>query len=230
MNKILITVLAVVLLALVAVSTIMVIQLMEKQKLSIEKTNFELQLINSQQAVSKLERTEEGLEKERAALQTKLDKLTEEKDSMIDSLVDQLAGLEEKEEALNTQISDLTKTLQGKEARINKLQTENKSLTSKFMCNETLSNVDFTNNESVNKSLVKYVNDTKSLEEPISAHYWNLIWTKSKYSIHTIEVHSQKDRMNYIWKFTVYFRGESHGDHENGIFYNDDQCWMYLDK
>lgn len=115
-------------------------------------------------------------------------------------------------------------------SEMQKLKVNVSDTTDKFMCDRTLSNVDFTNNESVNKSLKKYVTDTKGISEDVSASYWNLIWTGKKYSIHTVEVHSDEDNMNYIWKFTAYFRGESHGDHENGVFYNDDQCWMYLDK
>lgn len=115
-------------------------------------------------------------------------------------------------------------------SKMEKLKVNVSDTTDKFMCDRTLSNVDFTNNESVNKSLKKYVTDTKGISDDVSASYWNLIWTGKKYSIHTVEVNSDEDNMNYIWKFTAYFRGESYGDHENGVFYNDDQCWMYLDK
>lgn len=97
-----------------------------------------------------------------------------------------------------------------------------------LFCDTQLNDVDFSNNESVNESLVSYVERTKSTAEPISAHYFNLIWTGEKHSIHTIEVYSQADNMNYLWKFIVYFRGEAYGRHENGIFNSDDMCWLYF--
>ncbi len=56
-----------------------------------------------------------------------------------------------------------------------------------------------------------------------------ILYAGSKYSIHTVEVFSAKENMTYMWKFTAYFRGESYGDHVNGIFYNDNQCWLYLE-
>lgn len=71
------------------------------------------------------------------------------------------------------------------------------------MCSSILSNVDFTSNATVNKALKNYVNRIKNMKETISASYWNQIWTGENYSIHTIEVYSEADRTNYLWKFTV---------------------------
>jgi hypothetical protein len=89
--------------------------------------------------------------------------------------------------------------------------------------------VNFSTNKSVNDALVDWVENNTTITEPVSAHYWNIIWTGDKYSIHTIEVYSAKNNVNYVWTFTAYFRGEADGEHANGIFYNDDQCWLYLE-
>lgn len=99
------------------------------------------------------------------------------------------------------------------------------------MCDKTLIDIDFTDNKSVNNELVKFVNrDKSSISEPVSAHYWSLLWTGEKYSIHTVEVYSAKDRTTYVWKFTAYFHGEAYGIHKNGVFWNDEQCWIYLEE
>lgn len=168
----------------------------------------------------------EELIQEKNSLQSGYDQVAQEKTIFSDKT----AELEQEAAELSEVNKRLSENLKTKTNRVTELLSEKKSLESKFLCARTLPRVDFSSNEAVNKSLKKYVNDTKNFDEPVSASYWNLIWTGEKYSTHTVEVKSEKDNMVYIWKFTVYFRGESYGNHENGIFYNDDQCWLYLDK
>lgn len=173
-------------------------------------------------------------------LSSQVDTLTDEKQTLTTNLTtldSQLAALEEEKTNLlnenNLLLEEseaLKESVKQKTTQISKLTREKTAITDKFMCDRTISNVDFSTNKSVSDSLVDYVMDTKSGSEPVSANYWNTVWTGEKYSIHTVAVFSAKDNTNYIWKFTAYFKGEAYGDHVNGIFYNDQQCWLYLDK
>jgi cell division protein FtsB len=182
------------------------------------------QQLQLQQKIGGLEKEKLSLEKDNANLEKVIEQLNKENDT----LTERTSSLEEENKKLADQVADLTKTGNVKTSDINRLQSEVSTINKKLLCENLLTKVDFTNNETVNKSLVSYVEANKNEVEPVSAHYWNLIWTGSKYSVHTIEVHSAKDQINYIWKFTVYFQGESYGDHVNGVFYNDDQCWLYM--
>ncbi len=194
------------------------------------------QIDNLQQMTGEIAR----LQQEVADSQTKYEDLVEEKNTLQEgfekvtfertTFIDKSSKLEQEVTELSEENKSVKEDLKTKTNRVSELLRENKALESKFMCDRILSNVDFSSNEAVNKSLKKYVSDTKNLDEAVSASYWNLIWTGDKYSTHTVEVNSVKDNVVYVWKFTVYYRGESYGDHENGIFYNDDQCWLYLDK
>jgi hypothetical protein len=202
-------------------------------QLSRNQQKFSYQVSSLQQDVKELEKSNTLLKDSQTLLENEKSKLlvnTGQLSQENETFSTEIAKKEEQIKSLTDDVGKLTTELDEQKASVSKLQTENNSLKSKFMCKKTLSSVDFTNNKSVNKSLVAFAESVNTRPEPISAHYWNLIWTGSKYSIHTIEVHSEKERTNYIWKFTVYFRGESYGDHGNGIFYNDDQCWLYLDK
>lgn len=170
---------------------------------------------------------------ETAKLSTEISTISSEKESLHKEngeMTTQLATLSAQIDTLTSEKIALETDVKSKKAQISEMQTKQRTTEKKFMCNSTISNISFSNNKSVNDALVKYVNRTKSISEPISAHYWKIIWTGENYSTHTIEVHSEKDHMNYIWTFTAYFRGEAYGDHENGVFYNDEQCWLYLDK
>lgn len=166
-------------------------------------------------------------------LSTEIDTISLEKDSLLKEKEDnstQLATLSVQVETLTAENKALKTDINTKKGQISELQAKQRSMEQKFMCDKTIGSINFSDNKSVNDALVKYVNQTKGISEPISAHYWKIIWTGEKYSTHTIEVHSEKDRTNYIWTFTAYFRGEAYGEHENGVFYNDEQCWIYLDK
>lgn len=193
-----------------------------QQSASVQR--FTTQLSESQQKVTSLEKDNSGLASEKTALQADINSLDQEKKL----LSDQITKLEGEEKDLNSQVTDLTKKLKDKTSSEAQLMVDKGALQRKLMCEDTLGNVDFSSNESVSASLANYVDRTKNTDLPVSAHYWNLVWTDSKYSIHTVEVHSAKEHMNYIWKFTVYFQGESYGHHKYGVFYNDDQCWLYL--
>lgn len=188
------------------------------------------QVFQLEQEVQDAESNNEKLIEENNAVSMNLKKEIEQVSLEKVTLVDKVAALEEDASKLKEDNTKLTNDLKAKTDRVSTLTRENSTMKKKFMCGRTLSNVDFASNDTVNKALKQYVNDTKNRSEIVSASYWNLIWTGEKYSTHTVEVYSEKDQINYVWKFTVYFRGESYGDHENGIFYNDDQCWMYLDK
>lgn len=216
--------------ASIVVVTVLVFALVTETFFLVNQFGKQQQLVANvfglQQDIQASEGNNEKLTGEIDDLKEEMEQLSQEKSVLIEEVTE----LEKEVSTLSEENSKLSGDLKEKSDRVSALAGENRLLESKFMCERTLSNVDFSNNESVNKSLKKYVEDTKNLEEPITASYWNLIWTGDKYSIHTVEVHSEKDRTNYIWKFTVYFRGEAYGDHENGIFYNDHQCWMYLDK
>jgi hypothetical protein len=150
-----------------------------------------------------------NLQNEKTNLKTDVSKLTDAKNLLSEKII----KLETEAKDLNGKMSELTKNLADKTSSVTKLQSENRSLKQKYMCKDTLNNVDFSSNKTVNTALTSYVNRTKSLDLPVSANYWNLIWTGSKYSTHTVEVYSAKENMTYLWKFTVYYRGESYGDH-----------------
>lgn len=166
-------------------------------------------------------------------LSNEIGTISSEKESLLkenDEKTTQLATSSAQIETLTSEKTALETDVKSKRAQISELQAKQRAMVQTFMCDKTISSINFSDNKSVNDALVKYVNQIKGISEPISAHYWKIIWTGEKYSTHTIEVHSEKDRMNYIWTFTAYFRGEAYGDHENGVFYNDEQCWIYLDK
>ncbi|MHB8088736.1 MAG: hypothetical protein ACYDH2_10885 [Anaerolineaceae bacterium] len=172
-------------------------------------------------------------ETKNSQLTNDLASVTSEKDSLAqenDAADAQLTTLTAQLTTLTGENATLNGDLDKIKDQISDLQATQRSMEKKFMCSKTISSIDFTGNKSVNDALSKYVNQTKSITEPITANYWNIIWTGEKYSTHTIEAHSEKDRTNYLWTFTAYFRGEAYGDHENGVFYNDRQCWIYLDK
>ncbi len=206
-------------LALVVESFLLINQMEKQQQLADDISRLE-QEVRGAQNDNRL------LSTENASLQTEIDKFANEKTV----LVADTEKLTQEATELEAQIEKMSADIKTKTSRVSALTREKSALEKKFMCSRTLSNVDFSSNESVNKSLKKYVENTKNRSEAVSASYWNLIWTGEKYSTHTVEVNSEADNINYIWKFTVYFRGEAYGDHENGIFYNDEQCWMYLDK
>jgi hypothetical protein len=134
------------------------------------------------------------------------------------------------EDEINT-LTDETKELKN-ELGMLRINYESKldALEKELMCDEAPINVDYASNKTVSDSLVKFVNGWKSAEEPISSHHWSLIWTGNKYSIHTVEVHSEKDNINYIWTFIAYFQGEGNGLHSDGIFWADHQCWLDFKK
>lgn len=179
------------------------------------------------------EKTIRGLEDEKARLESEktnlsieIGRLRQEKTELTTQNEKQAEELVE----LSNQLSTLTPQMKAKNDELRKVRNEVISMKKKFMCDTTMAKPDFSSNDSVSKALAKYVERTKGIDEPVTAHYWNQVWTGEKYSIHTVEVYSKNDRINYVWKFTVYYRGEAYGDHENGVFYNDQQCWLYLDK
>ena len=192
-------------LALIVETIFIIHQVGDQQRLS-------FQILGLEQNLTESENKNETLNGDNAKANKEIEELTIEKNQQI---------------ATN---ADLEKKLEEKIAYSTELLKQNSTLEKKFLCEKSLSGVDFTDNETVNQSLKKYVRDTKNRSEPVSASYWSLIWTGDKYSIHTVEAYSEEENMNYIWKFTVYFNGESYGDHKDGIFYNDGQCWLYLDK
>jgi outer membrane murein-binding lipoprotein Lpp len=216
MKKILGGVSVILLVALVAVSAFFISSINQQRQIS--------QQVSTQ--ISDLQQKASKLETDKSTLDINVGKITQERDA----LSAKVTQLEDGNKTLNDKLSGLTKDLDQKTSDWQKANSEVAMTKSKYMCKDTLTGASFLDNESVNKSLVDYVNGHNNLDLPITAHYWNVIWTGSKYSTHTIEIHSEKDRTNYLWKFTVYFKGESFGDHVNGIFYNDDQCWLYLDK
>jgi hypothetical protein len=147
----------------------------------------------------------------------------------IDSLTSEKAQLITTSDELTVKFDSLEKENKTNLDSIVSLKKENKALTDRFMCKDQIKGVTFIDNKMVNTLLVKYVEDTSNLKLPVTSHSWNIVWSDSKYSIHTIGILSTKDNINYIWKFTVYFKGEAYGEHANGIFYNDQQCWLYLE-
>ncbi|GIV63891.1 MAG: hypothetical protein KatS3mg045_1230 [Bellilinea sp.] len=197
-------------------------------------------LLNTNQHRSVLAKHVTELEQTIQRKKEENEKLTHENSQLKDSLeltnlekqqsAEKILELEEEIKSLEKQLADAQKDLVSKNAQIANLREDIVKTKDKFMCSTSLSRVDFTSNATVNNVLKNYVNRIKNMNEPISASYWNQIWTGKNYSIHTIEVYSEKDNTNYLWKFTVYFRGEAYGEHEYGIFYNDNQCWLYLDK
>lgn len=156
-------------------------------------------------------------------LETSIDTL----ESEINTLNMDIESLNGEIETLNDEVDDLKH-----DKGMLKVNYEGKldELEEKIMCAEAPINVNYKDNKSVNDSLVNFVERIKNREEPISSHRWSIFWTKSKYSLHTIEVHSEKDSMNYVWKFIAYFDGEGHGRHVNGIFWADYQCWLNFNK
>ena len=191
------------------------------------------QKVSLQQELTELKQQKQDLEASQGEAQFNLGKVSQERDS----LLEQIKSLQDDNSNLNKDLDKeveekgtLSAQLKDSKDEASNLRSDVSSLNQKFMCEDTLTDVDFTSLDLVNKALGKYVEDTKNMTEPVSARYYNQIWTGQKYSIHTVEVHTEKDRMTYLWKFTVYFRGENFGLHENGIFYNDQQCWLYLDK
>jgi predicted nuclease with TOPRIM domain len=153
-------------------------------------------------------------------------KLSQEKDT----LNEEMGSLSDENRTLNDKVDSLTDDLKNRTTDWQEATSELKATKDKYLCKKPITAVSFVDNSSVDQALVKYVNSTKNPDEPISAHNWSIIWTGSKYSIHTVEVYSEKDKTSYIWKFTVYFKGEDYGYHVNGIFYNDQQCWLYIEK
>ena len=202
-----------------------------------EIAKLEAELSTSQQDVSKIV----------GNLSDAMDTI-EKKDGELDNQAEEIDQLETGIETLESEINTLNRDIESLNGEIdilidevNDLKHEKGMLKVNYegqldelegilMCEESPINVDYENNKTVSDSLVKFVNSWKGAEEPISSHRWSLIWTKSKYSIHTIEVHSEKDSINYVWKFTSYFNGEGNGRHVNGIFWADHQCWLDFDK
>ena len=221
---------------LIALST----QAQMNNRLSLKQTEIaklETGLSTSQQDVSKLvgdlSDALDSIEKKEG----EIDNQAEE----IDQLETEIDTLESEISTLNSDIESLNSEIDTQNDEVNDLKHDKGMLTvnyegkldeleEKLMCEESPINVDYENNKTVSDSLVKFVNSKKSVEEPITSHRWSIIWTKSRFSIHTIEVHSEKDSINYVWKFTSYFNGEGNGRHVNGIFWADHQCWLDFDK
>lgn len=210
MKKATIAITVVLLLALISETVFLIILVKNRNELVVNMFNEQMKNVKLTNDITNITAEKDDLVKEKGGL-----------DDQILSLKSQLAAITEENDSL-IDSNEL------KAERIDSLLDEKEAINSKFMCAKTLKTVDFSNNKSVSDDLVKYVTQAKSTQEPVTAAFWNTVWTGEKYSIHTIEVESEKDNATYVWKFTVYYRGESYGDHENGVFYNDDQCWLYF--
>lgn len=147
-----------------------------------------------------------------------------------DQLKNEIEAFQKDNQKLNQAVKDDAAEISNLKEQVLKVNQEKNNevaaMENRFMCAESPIIVSYRDNASVNNSLKVFVENTKSIDEPITASYWNAIWTGDNYSIHTIEVESEKDQTNYLWKFTAYFDGESYGQHVNGVFWNDQQCWL----
>lgn len=130
-----------------------------------------------------------------------------------------LSELQSQYNDLDAEYRDLNKTIKD-------LKREHDIAISEYFCSEKI-RVDFTSNYTVGRSLIEFVADRA--EDPVSGNWWKIFWTGDKHSLHTVEAWSKEDRVNYVWEFIVYFRGEFYGEHPNGVFWTGAGCWLYRD-
>lgn len=100
----------------------------------------------------------------------------------------------------------------------------------RFMCSAANFSPDYETNHSVSETLLEYVSDINSQSVAVSANYWKIFWTGTKFSHHTVEAFDRSANRVYLWDFIVFYEGESSGEHVNGIFWADQQCWLDLSR
>lgn len=188
---------------------------------------------NSKQQAAQLLKESENLKDQLSTTETELVSLKSDHEKLKSdhsTLLKDFSITSEKLSALETENDELQSRKDEFQQKLNESRTQNNELEKLFMCDEAPISVDFKDNASVSRSLTRFVEGWKAATEPVSSHHWNIVWSTEKYSIHTVQVYSERDNITYIWKFTAYFDRENNGLHKNGIFWNDRQCWLYLKR
>ncbi len=180
---------------------------------------FQLNLANSELAAARAELLAVSTEADNLEVLNSLSK------DVIDQLEQNQADNKEVIEGLSSEVDSLRGSI---EARENTNERAMRELEEQFMCSGANISPDYETNHSVSETLLDYVSDVNSQSVAVSANYWKVFWTGAKFSHHTVEAFDRSANWVYLWDFIVFFDGESSGEHVNGIFWADQQCWLDL--
>lgn len=180
---------------------------------------FRLNLANSELAAARAELLAVSTEADNLEVLNSLSK------DVIDQLEQNQADNKEMIEGLSSEVDSLRGSM---EARENTHERTIRELEERFICANVNLSPDYETNHSISETLLDFVSDINSQSVAVSSNYWKVFWTGAKFSHHTVEAFDRSANYVYLWNFIVFFDGEGSGDHANGIFWADQQCWLDL--